>query len=380
MGSGIYLIQEGNQLIQMEEQHYASEELLQTLLANYPELLAGDQINRHIPRRWLLVSREMNVPGDEECLGRWALDHLFLDQEGIPTLVEVKRSCDTRIRREVVGQMLDYAANGITYWSVDKLKTAFSNSCKSQNKLSTAVLEEFLQDDIESDAFWSKVETNLQLGKIRMIFVADWIPSELLRIIEFLNTQMKAAEVLAIEIKQYAGQTNKVLIPRLLGQPTEVKQPKVGDNVAPRIWDEPSFVAELERQRNLKEVDVAQRIKKWAEQNGLLIRWGKGQQYGSLIVKRDIEEKECSLFRIWTNGAIDGFPKHSQFGSEAKWTEFTERVKKILVGDSYYGYKPVYGASVPLFSLIEDSMLNDFLEMMNSFSNMLDYSKEIIQI
>jgi len=29
----------------------------------------------------------------------WALDHLLLDQDAIPTLVEVKRSSDTRIRK-----------------------------------------------------------------------------------------------------------------------------------------------------------------------------------------------------------------------------------------------------------------------------------------
>jgi hypothetical protein len=29
--------------------------------------------------------------------------------------LEVKRSSDTRIRREVVGQMLDYAANGASF-------------------------------------------------------------------------------------------------------------------------------------------------------------------------------------------------------------------------------------------------------------------------
>jgi hypothetical protein len=31
-----------------------------------------------------------------------------LDQDAVPTLVEVKRSSDTRIRREVMGQMSDY--------------------------------------------------------------------------------------------------------------------------------------------------------------------------------------------------------------------------------------------------------------------------------
>jgi hypothetical protein len=34
-----------------------------------------------------------------------------VDEAGVPTLVEVKRSSDTRARREVVARMLDYAAN-----------------------------------------------------------------------------------------------------------------------------------------------------------------------------------------------------------------------------------------------------------------------------
>ena len=42
------------------------------------------------------------IPGNEDGAGRWSVDHLFLDQDAIPTLVEVKRSTDTRIRREVV--------------------------------------------------------------------------------------------------------------------------------------------------------------------------------------------------------------------------------------------------------------------------------------
>ena len=54
---------------------------------------------------------------------RWSLDHLFLDQEGIPTFVECKRSTDTRARREVVAQMLDYAANGLQYWSMERIQT-----------------------------------------------------------------------------------------------------------------------------------------------------------------------------------------------------------------------------------------------------------------
>jgi hypothetical protein len=42
----------------------------------------------------------------------WSLDHLVVDQDAVPTFVEVKRASDTPARREVVAQMLDYAANG----------------------------------------------------------------------------------------------------------------------------------------------------------------------------------------------------------------------------------------------------------------------------
>ena len=121
----IYLLNGDSKLIAMEESPYDSETLLQKLLADHPDLLAGDQINAEEPRRWLLVTREMAVPGEQDGAGRWSLDHLFLDQDAIPTLVEVKRSTDTRIRREVVGQMLDYAANAVVYWPVEDVRARF---------------------------------------------------------------------------------------------------------------------------------------------------------------------------------------------------------------------------------------------------------------
>ena len=119
----------------MEEAPYDSESLLQKLLADHPDLLAGDQINAEEPRRWLLVTREMAVPGEQDGAGRWSLDHLFLDQDAIPTLVEVKRSSDTRIRREVIGQMLDYAANAVAYWPVEEIKAKFESRCKDDGSI-----------------------------------------------------------------------------------------------------------------------------------------------------------------------------------------------------------------------------------------------------
>src|SRR5918998_395052 len=136
MPGGVYLIQGDGQLVEMAEQAYDSEYLLQGLLAEYPNLLAGDQIDGDEPRRWLLVSREMPLASEEDGSGRWSVDHLFLDQDAIPTIIEVKRSTDTRIRREVVGQMLDYAANGVVYWSVDRLRAEFEANPEAEQAIS----------------------------------------------------------------------------------------------------------------------------------------------------------------------------------------------------------------------------------------------------
>src|SRR5690606_6092793 len=71
-----------------------------------------------------------------------------------------------------------------------------------------------------SDAgdFWQRVKTNLNAGRIRMVFVADVIPTELRRVVEFLNEQMDPAEVLAIEVRQFVGKGLKTLVPQLFGQ------------------------------------------------------------------------------------------------------------------------------------------------------------------
>ena len=101
----IFLVEGKRKLTPMTETAYEREDDLQALLADYPDLLPGDQIDPENPRRWLLVARELGVPGSEEETGRWSLDHLFLDQDGTPTFVECKRAADTRARREVVAQI-----------------------------------------------------------------------------------------------------------------------------------------------------------------------------------------------------------------------------------------------------------------------------------
>jgi hypothetical protein len=157
---------------------YEAEAVLQALLEHHPQLLAGYQMSRGDPRRFLLVCRETPVADHEGGGGRWSIDHVFVDQDGVPTLVEVKRSADTRIRREVVGQMPDYAANGVRYWGDGALQQMFERTCALAGQDPAVVLEETVCPDTDVEDFWARAERNLRGGVLRLVFVADVIPDE----------------------------------------------------------------------------------------------------------------------------------------------------------------------------------------------------------
>ena len=192
---------ESETLTALTEQSYESDDLLQRFLASYPDLLAGEQIDTTQPRRWLLVDREVRVPDSEDGSGRPSLDHLFLDQDAVPTFVEVKRASDQRIRREVVGQMLDYAANALAYFPPDSLRTTFKARCEKERLDGPALLGSLICDT-DPEVFWQKVKTNLQAGRVRMLFVADEIPSELRRIVGFEPSDGPGRSA-AVEVRQF---------------------------------------------------------------------------------------------------------------------------------------------------------------------------------
>lgn len=240
----------------MVNQPYDSEDLLQTIVERYPEVLTGG--SEGDGKRLALVKREQPVADAVGGKGRWSLDHLLIDSEGIPTLVEVKRSTDTRIRREVVGQMLDYAANGVSYWPIEDLQAQFALTHAGAGP--DVVLRDLVGHSVDVSEFWRNVQDNLAAGRIRMVFLADEIPSELQRIIEFLNEQMARAEVIGVEVRQYVGGGRRTLVPRVVGATARAQQVK---RTGPkRLYDDlisaaPEYVLEVEA-----------KMRDWAERMG----------------------------------------------------------------------------------------------------------------
>jgi hypothetical protein len=125
------------------------------------------------------------------------------------------------------------------------------------------------------------VKTNLQAGRIRMLFVADRIPAELRRIVEFLNEQTDPAEVLALELCQFQGEGLRTIVPMLYGQTEEAQQKNRVQ--ASRQWDEASILAEIERRHGAEALSTAKQIVEWIKTKGQT--WfGSGSKDGSVGV------------------------------------------------------------------------------------------------
>ncbi|MFG6117913.1 hypothetical protein [Thalassobacillus sp. B23F22_16] len=365
MSEGIYLLQDNGELVEMNAQAYDSEELLQGLIAKYPNLLAGDQMDKESPRKWLLVSREMAIASEEEGSNRWSVDHLFIDQDGIPTLVEVKRSSDTRIRREVVGQLLEYAANATVYWPIEIIRNKFENRCDELGVRSESEIASHT-DGKDQEEFWDLVETNLKMGEIRMVFLADEVPSELKRIVEFLNEQM--SEVLAVEIKQFVGNNLKTLVPRVIGQTAEAAGKKNRSKPGKR-WDYNSFFKEIDSNIDKDEVRVARQIYDWSEHMCDWIWWGQGRNEGSFVPMYE-HNREYLLFAVRTKGYVElyfhTYQSRPPFDKEEKRLELLNRINSLLEDEIPAEAITKY-PKVPMSLLKEPGRTEEFLEVYEWF-------------
>jgi hypothetical protein len=329
-GGAIFVLDRNNQFVELNEVAYENEILLQDLLERHPNLLAGDQMGDGPPRRWLLVSREMPVMIEGEVSAYGYLDHLFLDQDAIPTLVEVKRSSDMRIRREVVGQMLDYAANAARYWPMERMREYFGRRFREEPGASDRALAEFLVDD-DAEEFWHKAKTNLQAGKVRLVFVADVIPPSLKAIIEFLNGQMDPAEVLGVEVRQYVGGEMKTLVPRVIGRTAAADAKK--ERAQLEQWTEPRFRERLRERTDAAVVAIADRIIAWARATMPDFWYGRGKADGSIVPRLWVNGQRYLFFSLYSYGAIELSPQWMKampgFEPDERRRQYLERINGI---------------------------------------------------
>lgn len=284
------------------------DEELQTLLERTPDLLPGDQISPDDPRRWIIIQREMGVPDPNSGTDRWSIDFLMADQDAMPTFVEVKRFTDSRSRREVVGQMLDYAANGHYYWEKDQLRDCAEATAVRMNTTLEDCLAALGPTDTDTvDAFFQKLQDNLREGQVRLVFFLEKSPMELRSVVDFLNRQMERSEVLLVEAQIFQNEQGRFVVPVLFGYSEEARRTKRTVTVSSesnrkgKRWDEASFFAKLMENADVQTVAATRRLYEFAKSSHPFeVRWGAGRLTGTMMI--DLPAVGSSSVIIATTG------------------------------------------------------------------------------
>ena len=235
---------------------------LQDLLESDLNLIPGDQINNDDPPQWLLVKREMPVQDPSSGEVRWSIDFFLSDQHAFPTFVECKRYANTQSRREVVGQVLEYAANAHHYWDREQLREMASTSA---GKRGCSVEDEFGRlgvSDTEDDYF-DRVVENLREGQLRIIFFLENSPDELRSIVDFLNKQTERTEFLIVEARLFEMEGMRIAVPSVFGyteQARRIKQRTVSGKSISRPLSPDMFWSLLEEKTDFECVETTKRF------------------------------------------------------------------------------------------------------------------------
>ena len=156
-------------------------------------------------------------------------------------------------RREVIAQVLDYAANAPRLWRSDDLRQA-AEATQRKRGLSLEVANNELCTSEYDDAgdLFDRAITNLGERKLRIVLFLEAAPPELKTLVEFLVTEFSRIQIVLVEAKRYRSDGMEVVAPTVWGYTERVRQHRklIEDALAGgrRNWDQDTFFAELAQQ------------------------------------------------------------------------------------------------------------------------------------
>jgi hypothetical protein len=196
-----------------------------------------------------------------------------------------------------------------------------------------------------------------------MLFVADRIPAELRRIVEFLNEQMDPAEVLALELRQFRGEGLRTIVPMLYGQTEKAQQKNPGQPA--RQWDETSILAEIQLRHGSEVLRVTQQIIEWIKKNTDQIWYGRGSKDGSVgstVNGNGSQSYPIALYSYYGQVEIRFQYMREPFDNPAKREELRKRLNNIQGINLPSGRQR---PSIPIATFSNHEKLRGFLDVMD---------------
>lgn len=151
-------------------------------------------------------------------------DILFINDAGLLTLVECKLWRNPEARREVIGQILDYAKE-LSRWNYEDLQRAVYD--RTGKRLFNLVADS--SEDLDESTFVDNVSRNLKRGRFLLLVVGDGIRESVELMADFLqqhahlNFSFALVEISVFHLPEKLGE-GYLVHPRLVTRTVEIER------------------------------------------------------------------------------------------------------------------------------------------------------------
>lgn len=189
----------------LSPQAFLDEASLHRLIHDHPNLLpvAGTQ--------------RILVLGSEVQLGNGFADILAVEPSGRPTIIEVKLAKSREARRDIVSQVLSYAAflRGMSIEALERGPLHRSLTDTKRGSILESVLEQDQEGAVDSATFTSSMQEYLDQGAFRLVLVLDEVSTELERVVAYLDAiTVHALTIDLITLSLYKINDTQIALPQ----------------------------------------------------------------------------------------------------------------------------------------------------------------------
>ena len=312
-----------------------NEDWIQNLIHENPHVLPITEIESGFSPL-IPIGREIQTPAGY-------IDNLYISPEGYLTIVETKLWRNPEARREVVGQVIDYAKE-INKWSFTDLDncTRLFNQLYNNNSdgLLATVRRHTELDENDETYFIDNISKNIKKGRFLLLIVGDGIRESVEEMVDYLTLTPQLYFTLAlVELQVFnldKNENSKIVIPQLVMRTREVTRAivRIEGNYSPDLKinietdlgsgskqqstanyrrlgtiTAQDYFEELENKTNCDLAEFANTIIKDSEDLGLFIEWNTGS-FGVKLLDPLGSGVKISLVNIDRSGLVyPGFSK-----------------------------------------------------------------------
>ena len=360
------LVIEGDKVTPLDKTKFTEEGKLQDYLEKYPSLIPLSDIVEGASAL-LCIGREVGA-------GPGAIDLLFIDKDGLLTLVETKLAKNPEARRTVIGQIIEYASYVYQWTADDVYRIANEYLSKSERVPSNyrgtlnEVMGKLSEEEFSFADFRANIEQNLKNGKIRCIIAVDELIEPLRATVTFLNSYSKF-EILLLQVSNFEekGRDRKILAPSLFGY-----SPRIGDGRVQSTED--NFFKDARERCNADVVKAMEELYKFSEEKAAFVGWGTGAARRSFLFHG--VKKGFSFFAIYSDGTIvnyvGGTETWATLDNEALKDFWATELTRRLEIDLPQNWKAYPWFTIRVSDLVQRNKLGEFKKAVLSLCQQIE--------